>query len=79
MHGVVIHMCPRHGFKFEHAPHRLVGKANLASNGFVSTRFPELFEQPFNRVSHVEIKTRAPRRRYLYHPPGVACGLHFTS
>jgi len=33
MHRVVVHVGPNQGFKFEHAPHGLIGITNLAADG----------------------------------------------
>src|ERR1019366_1589448 len=44
MYRVVVHVGPNQGFKFEHTPHGLIGIANLAADGSVSTSFAELLE-----------------------------------
>src|SRR5437016_6081591 len=59
VHCVVVHMGPNQGFKFEHAPHRLIGITNLAADCSVSSRFPAPLECCFNLICRVEIETGA--------------------
>ena len=61
MHGVVVHVGPNQGFKFEHTPHGLIGITNLAADGSVSTSLAEPLEYCFNFISRVEIEAGARR------------------
>jgi hypothetical protein len=78
MHGVVVHVRPNQGFKFEYTPHGLVGIPNLAADGFVSTGLAELLERCFHVISRVEIETGTPRGRDRDHLARLIRGQQFT-
>ena len=69
LYRVFVHVGPNQGFKLKHAPHGLIGIANLAADCFVSTCLAEPLECCFNLISHVEIKIGSRGRKDCHRPP----------
>src|SRR5271167_1874794 len=55
-HGIVVHVRPNQGLKFENTPHGLIGITNLAADASGSTFFAKLLECCLNLIRPVEIE-----------------------
>ena len=58
-HRVVVHVRPDERLELEHAPHRLVGVADLDADGLVTCRPPHPHELALDRIRRRQIETVA--------------------
>ena len=63
LHGVVVHVRPDECVELEHAPHRLVGVADLDADGRAAGRATHPHQLRFDRVGRGEIEAGVARGR----------------